>query len=337
MISIRKTADELERLEQLTKTVVKVYDHAIWSSAQYAVELDSAAVNELRQHLHGLRDRVSQAASLEDWNLIQASFRGEIREFRDKTNQQLARLRSEIAGAASAMQAFADSVATSGAHHEENLQRALGELSRIAEVENLDEARSISAGATATISESIERMQKLHKLAIAQLRDEIRLLHDQVEMERRAAFVDQATGVWNRQKMEAIISGHTERNEPFSLLIVRVRNLRRLERHHSRSVIENSLRALSQRLTAMLEENTAVGRWENDSFGVLLQVEPAAALRISRETAMRLSGTYAIQEEGVAQNIALVVVTGAIDHAPGTGPVAFAKKLAQMSNALSIA
>ena len=110
MISIRKAAEDLDRIDHITRTLAAVYDHAIWSTVQYAVEVDDEAVTALREHLTALRDQISQAHSADDWQALQASFRGELRDFRDRSTQQLTRIRSEFAAAVTAMQTFADSV-----------------------------------------------------------------------------------------------------------------------------------------------------------------------------------------------------------------------------------
>ncbi|MEQ1886393.1 MAG: GGDEF domain-containing protein [Bryobacteraceae bacterium] len=337
MISIRRATEDLDRVEHATRTLAGVYDHAIWSTAQYAIEVDHGAVVAFREHLTSLRDQIGRASTPEDWQVVQASFRGELRHFRDQSTQQLTRIRSEFAAAIQAMHSFADSVISTGEDHQDTLREALGQLNKVAEGTDLDAVRAVIRKTTSSIEESVERMQKLHQVAIAQLRDEIRLLQSQVEVERQAAQMDQATGVWNRQHMDATIAKFTDKDEAFSLLILCVRNLRRLDGQFSRPAIDMALRAMAQRLTAMLDDSSVAGRWDDESFAVILCLDPSEAIRVSREAAKRLSGNYAVQDAGVARQVPLTVVTGVIDHLEGTGSGVFAQRLAQMSNALAIA
>ncbi|MEQ1948626.1 MAG: GGDEF domain-containing protein [Bryobacteraceae bacterium] len=337
MISIRKATEDLDRIEHVTRTLAGVYDHAIWSTAQYAIEVDPPSVSTFREHLTSLRDQISQAHSPEDWQVVQASFRGELRDFRDRSARQLTRMRSEFAAAVLTMQSFAESVITTGEDHEDTLRDALGHLNKAAQESNMEDVRAIIRKTTVSIEASVERMRKSHQLAIAQLRDEIRLLQGQVEIERHAAQLDPATGVWNRHTMDAKIESFTDKNEPFSLLILCVRNLRRLDGQYSRTTIDNVLAAMTQRLAAMLDDTAVIGRWDEESFAVILPVEPADAIRISRETAKHLSGNYTVQDNVLPCQIALSVLTGVIDHAVGASPVVFAQRLVQMSNALAVA
>jgi GGDEF domain-containing protein len=304
---------------------------------QYAVEVDDEAVTALREHLTALRDQISQAHSADDWQALQASFRGELRDFRDRSTQQLTRIRSEFAAAVTAMQTFADSVISTGEDHEDDLRGSLAELAKAAQADDIVTVRTMIHKTTAAISASVERLRKSHQISIAQMRDEIRLLQNQVEVERHAAQMDQATGVWNRQKMDSVLASFTDKDNAFSLLIICVRNLRKLDGQYSRPTIDKTLHAMAQRLTAMLDDTAVIGRWDDESFAVILPVESSLGIRLSRETAMKLSGNYAVQDNGVSRQIPLVVVTGVIDHAPGTGHAMFAGRLAQMSNALAIA
>jgi GGDEF domain-containing protein len=337
LISIRKAAEDLDRIDTITRTLTSVYEHAIWSAAQYAIEIDPQTVIAFREHLTALRDRISQARSAEDWQSLQAAFRGELREFRDKSTEQLGRMRNEFAAAVTAMQSFADSVVSSGEDHTGDLRTVLSDLGNAAQTDNIDEVRSVIRKATATIGASVERLRKSHQIVVAQLRDEIRLLQDQVEVERHAAQVDQATGTWNRQKMESSIATHTDKDDAFSLLILCVRNLRRLDGQYSRQTMDKVLRAMTQRLAAMLADSAIIGRWDEETFTAILPVDPTAAIRTSREAAMKLSGNYSVQEDGVARQISLVIVTGVVDHDAGTGHATFAQHLDQMFRALNVA
>lgn len=337
MISIRKTSNELDRLDEIAKAAKASYSNAVWSAAQYTVELDAHDTGLFRDHLERVREEAEKAATPEEWQSVQASFRGELRQHRDRSLERLGRLRAELKAAAEAMHAFADSIATGGANHQDDVQEALDRLNGTARSDNLAEIRAAIAQTTGQIGASVERMQRSHQMVIAQLRDEIRLLHQQVETERRAPFLDEATGVWNRQKLDSRLGELLEEDDPFCVLVVCVRNLKRLDQRHPPAVIEGGIKALLQRFTAMLDSAAMVGRWDEETFAAILDVDPAAAISLSREATQRLSGTYPVQENGVARSITLQAVAGVIDRSSGADGPTFQQKLLQMSVALSSA
>jgi GGDEF domain-containing protein len=335
LIPTRKGSDELDRLEETGKAAKAGYTNAVWATAQYTVELDAADTKRFREHLEQIRAEVEKAASPEDWRSIQASFRGELRQHRDDSLKQLTHLRAELKAAADTMHAFMNSIAVSGADHEEDLQEALRRLDAAAQSDNLAAIRSAINEATQAIGASVERMQRSHQIVIAQLQDEIRLLHQQMENNRRALLIDDSTGVWNRQKLDSAMDALSADDEPFCLLVVRIRALTRPDQGHSPGVIEAAVKALLQRLSTMLGDDAILGRWDTDTFAAILKTDAETAAPLSRDVAQKLSGVYPVQENGVSRSIELQAVAGVLERGPGAEGPALQQKLVQLSAALS--
>lgn len=334
LISIRKASEDLDRLEEMVKAAKTSYSQAVASAAQYTVEVEPGDAKLFREHLDQIRGAAERTASPDDWNDVQSSFRGELREHRDRSVIQLARLRSEMKAAADAMQIFADSVAESGADHHDELHEALQKLASMPKAAGLEELRAAVAQMSTEIGASVERMERAHALAIAQLRDEIRLLHSKIDAERHAQFLDAATGIWNRQKIEAQLEEMLAAQDSFCVLVVCIRNWKRLDQRYSPGTIERSVKALLQRLSTVVGAHAVLGRWDDETFAALIAVEPAEAIALSRAAAERLSGAYSVQEHGMSRSIELQAAAGVIDRSPGVDATAFRLKLAQMSKML---
>lgn len=319
----------------LLETVATAYGGAIRATAQYAIEINSLDAQLFRQHLEALEERLSAAVAPEHWEALQAGFRSELRAYRDKSAGQLGRMRAEIKAAADAMLIFADSVASNGLDHEQQLQEELGQLKSAIEDENLSQVRAVIGSAVGAIAASVSKMQSGHKLVIAQLRDEMRLLHKQIDAERRTLYTDRTTGLWNRQKLDSQITDRLENDQPFCMLLVRLCNLKQLETDYSRALIEGAIKALLQRLTALIGEETLLGRWNDENFAAILDMDLAEAVAISREATAKLSGTYLVLGNGAWQNVPLHAVAGVIDHAADGDGASFHHELLKMSDALS--
>jgi len=335
LISTGDPVTEFDRMESLLRTVTAGYGSAVRSTAQYAIKVDSLDAQLFRQHIEALEEQFGAAAAPEHWEALQTSFRSELRAYRDKATEQLGRMRADIKAAADAMLIFADSVASNGLDHEEQLQEELGQLESAIKDENLSQVRAVIGSAASAIAASVSKMQSSHKLVIAQLRDEMRLLHKQIDTERRILYTDRATGLWNRQKLDSQITDRLENGQPFCMLLVRLSNLKRLEGVYSRTVIEGAMKALRQRFTAMIGEEALLGRWNDENFAAILDIEQAEAIGISQEATAKLSGTYSVQGNGEWQNVALQAVVGVIDHPADGDGASFHQKLLQMSDALS--
>jgi PleD family two-component response regulator len=337
LISIRKATEDLDRLDHAIKTVRETYLHAIASTSHYSVELDAADTRKLQSNLEVVRSLAEAAVHPEDWRAVQASFRGELRDHRDRCVVHLTKLRNEMKAAADAMEIFAENVVTRNEDHKEGLRDALGTLDAVLHEESLAKVRDALTQTKAQISASIERMEKEHHLIIAQLRDEIRSLHDQIDADRKAQLMDGATGVWNHQKLHSQMEQMLDQGETFCVLVVSIRNLKRLDQRHSPAVIEGGIKALLQRLGAMLGDDCMMGRWSEEVFAAILQIDSSAAISISRQVSQKLSGTYSVQENGMSRNIELQAVAGVIERQQGMEAATFHKKLAQMAEVLSSA
>lgn len=322
-------------MEELLGSVRESYGQAIHCTAKYAIEMDPVEASEFREHLRSLQKQMENAMLAEHWKAVEASFDGELRDYRDKALGQLERLHQEIKATSEAVQLFAESVAAIDLDHQGQIKDAIGQLEALAGSTDVEVLQAGIHSAAQAITGSIDVMQRRHQASIAELRDEIRVLHKQIDGERKAHLLDSATGVWNRQKLDSQIFNLLEQDQPFCILLVCVRNLPRLDKRYSRSVIASALKALLQRFAAMLEEGALIGRWDEQNFAALLEMEPAAALHVARLATRQLAGEYAVQEDGQAQTVFLEAVAGVIDRSTGSDETSFQQKLLQMSKALS--
>ncbi|MGH9558173.1 MAG: GGDEF domain-containing protein [Bryobacteraceae bacterium] len=336
MISLHKTATELDRFENLFTAASECYKLALRSVSHYAIEVDPHETAALRDHIDQLGQRLSVATIHPDeFRAIQSSFRGELREYRDQVQQRLARMKTELEASATALAALAGTISCSGADHEKYVRRELERLNSAAQSSgSMEELRSRIRKTISEIGSSLDNMRRANEMTVAQLRDEIRVLHDQLQAERRALFTDPCSGAWNRQKIVERLEEMLRQPEPFCLVLIGIRNLKRIEQRYSRTVLEGTLKALLQRFRGMTGD-AAIGRWSDDQFAALLDIEPGGAMALSREAARKLSGAYSVQENGLAQEVLIEVTAGVLVRGRADDSNAFRKKLGQLASALS--
>jgi len=299
------------------------------------VEVDPGLAVEYRTHLQLLEAQSRSATSADQLQSVQASFRGELRDYRDKSAERLKKMRTEIEEATAAMIIFADSVAFNGTNHEQEVCTQLHDLEAAASSHSIAEIRSGIGKTVAGITCSVEQMQRGNQLVIAQLQDEIRTLHQQIEAERKALFTDRDSGAWNRQKIDTHIDNLLRQNQPFCLLLVWVRNFKRLQSQQSRTVVEGTLKALIARFSALAGDEAVIGRWSEDQFVAVLDVPPGHAIPLSLEATQKLSGAYSVQENGMAHKIIVQATAGVIDRPSGNDASNFHSKLEQLAGAIS--
>src|SRR5579872_5944535 len=166
MISVRKAATELERLEDLQQTLAKCYALAIKSSAEYAVELDPHSTDYFRQRLELLDTQCGQASTPEHYNAVQASLRGELRNYRDQAREQLTRMRKDLQNAAAAMKVFAESVSISGNDCDLELRRQVDQLEALAVSDDIEKIRRGIESSSGAIIRSYGQLRRSHQLVV---------------------------------------------------------------------------------------------------------------------------------------------------------------------------
>lgn len=335
MVSLFKTATEMDRLQESHRAAIESLTGAVASAAQYAVQINPAELEIFRSHLRALQEMVDLTTSVENLQCVKASFRGELRDYQQQVHEHLARMRQEVKSAGAAMQSFADGVVASGADHEEQLEQELQTLAAISKSEDLGKIRGGIHAATSNIAASLEKMRRSNQLVIAQLQDEIRSLHQEMHAERRVQCTDRASGAWNHQKIADRIEELFQQDEHFCFLLIRVCYLKQLEQRHSRNVIEGMLKAVLMRLHHLVGADSMVGRWSPEEFAAILPIAPPDAMALSREVTQKLSGDYSVQENGLSQTVALRVKPGIVERRGGVVSDSFLRRVEQLSKTLA--
>lgn len=330
MISIRKSLSELERAEQLRQLAAAGYANAIRAAAEYAVELDPAQAAELRQNLEKIREQLQNATRPEDYQAVQANLRGELRLYRDRSTEWLDRLQRDLQSSAIAMEILADGMNANGVDHGKRLETELHAMASVEHSNDLDHVKKVVRQAAENISESWEQLRRANQLVIAQLQDEIRSLHLEIDNERRALYSDPASGAWNRQKANGRIEDNLNRDDGFCLVVARVGNLKRLEASYSAVVISGALKALVKRILGIVGKDAMIARWSEEQFAIFLEFDQAHATSLAAEIATDLSARYSVQEDGVARSLTLRMDTSMIEHPPRGNPAKFREKLATL-------
>jgi GGDEF domain-containing protein/soluble cytochrome b562 len=332
MISLLKTAFEMERLEKFKKVALECYGLALSSTEQNVIEVDHQQATQFRGELQTLINQLGGATSPEQLQNIQDLFRGELREYRDSTHEQLRRLRKEMDAAVGALEEFAGNASARGDDHEKELKQALKTLDTAAASDRLEAMKAAIRSASADILSSFEQMQAKNQFAIAQLKDEIRLLHQKIQAGRRPLALNAET--WNRQDVDHRIDQMLRQNTSFCLVLIVLRNLKMLASRYSGRVVEEALESLQVRLRDALGGESMLGRWTTNQFVAILNVAPSSAMAISRDAAQKLTEPYSFKHDGIPCTLVFQVAAGVVDHQAGSDTLKFQSKLASLSKAL---
>lgn len=332
MISLRKTANELERLEELHRTAVNCYSQALRSTEDNVIELDAAQAAHFRMQLQALRDQLRSDAGTSALESVQSSFDAELKVYRDKIRDQIQRLRREVKAAAAAVESFAVSINESEVNLESGLKRELNSLKQSAASDDLPVIRRAIQESTAKIAANIEQMRSANQLAIAQLKDEIRLLHQEVQA-ARSKVADPSSE--SHQRMAGRMEELIKKNSAFSVLLVVLRNFDGLQNCYSANIIDSALRGFQSRFENILPSSAILGRWSKDQFAAILSTAPGNAIEMSSEVVRKLSEPFNEQDKGTSHPVVFNPRAGVIEFSPGSDSAKFQARLKQLADALA--
>lgn len=335
MISIRKTANELERLEQLSHAAVGCYSQAIDSTGHYAIEFNAEQVAYFRAQLELLKQKLRDNGGPEQLKSVQASFDSEVKEFQNLVRDHLKQLQREVAAAGAAVETFTNSFTQSGSDLEAGVKRELQRLNKVAGSDDIDEIRGGIRTATAKITADVEQMRSCNQLAIVQLKDEIRLLHQEIEGMQRSLRQPNEEQCSARQHLTSHLDELARRGRPFSVLLAAIRNLEGLHNCHAPKVVETCLNTLKTRFETSLPGSATVGRWNKDQFAAVLDIDRVVAIAKSADIMRALSEPIVELVDGALHTVAFDVTTGVIDFQPGADVREFQKKITKLVDALS--
>lgn len=311
------------------------YSQALRSSGQHAVELDASQAAHFREQLEALRDKLQADADARQLQAVQSDFEKELKEYWDKTRAQVQRLRKDVQAATAAMEAFAGSVNESEILLESGLKRELQHLKQSASSDDIRQIRGAIDTATAKIASSVDQMRTSSQVAIAQLKDEIRLLHQEVQAARAKAEPAPEARPAEGKVVDGRMHDLMRSNTPFSVLLVVVRNFEGLQNCFSASVIESAVRNFQGRFEGVLPPTAIVGRWAKDQFAAILGTAPANAMEMSSDVVRKLSTPFVEGERGTSHSVVFTPRAGVIEFRPGSDAVKFQAKLKQLADTLA--
>jgi GGDEF domain-containing protein len=320
MISIQQNLKDLdlkdlEKSQQLHAMVLDCYLGAIRNVAHYAVDIDAAITVPHRKYLTDLAVELAEA-SPDALSESRSTFRGLLRDYRDRAAQHLADLRSQLTSTATALREMVEGLSQCDTDHNTTLRGALGRLREVANAPDATPVRSVVRATADAIEHSLEQMRKQHKFTISQLQTEMRLLHGRIDHLEAAATTDEVTKFSNNRFLAEYMGALPAEGACF--LILKMRGLAEARARLGAAVADDLVATFGRRLRNTVPKDTVVGRWSEQDF---LAIVPAAGKpadgNLIKRFAEHLSMPYASMIAGKVVRIPLIVTVECLDVAPG--------------------
>ena len=314
MISIGQSVTELDRSDRLRQATFDCYVAAIRDTAHYAIELEETTTGPYKRYLETL---AAEAAGTEPASLMgtRATFRGLLRDYRDKASKFIQDLHEGLASRAQALEEILNSLLLSDGDHETRLRSSIERLREISDLPEGAGVRTDLLAASETIGRSVEELKKQHELSIAQFQMEIHMLHKRIDSLEMAAMIESMSKLFSRAEMEERIGA--AQGEAYTLLLIRASGLRAAEAHFGPVVAAELAGAFGKRLRNGLPPDTVLGRWGAEDFVAKAEMSKREAITASKWITENLSGPYSCLKDGKTVRPSLQVSVATVDRQQG--------------------
>lgn len=218
VLSLNRSMREIEETEAANRAAATAFAEAAATAARHVVEVNRDEAQRFRAQVLSLAERLGGQPSHDELVLARNGFQNELKEYAAKATGDVRRMREELSAAAQAMQSFAQGVTDSGSGHETVLKREFQLLTRAADSPDITTIRAAVHETVATVSASYQELKQAHNLAVAQLRDEIRVLHQALQTERKPA---KPSELLSKQELDRRVEELLRRRQPFTLVLAR--------------------------------------------------------------------------------------------------------------------
>jgi hypothetical protein len=300
---------------------------AICSAGEYAPEIEPGDAQRLRADLARLSAAISATLSAEEGRRLQAEVRTALQAHQRQAQGRLRQMRQKVEAAQTAIREFAAGICAGNAGHQGGLQEELEALKTVARMGDLTHIRSALGEACTGIRRSHAQLLRGQQLAMLQLHDEIRMLRENIAAHQRERERDAESGACQREHIDAEIRARLLRREAFTVLLLSIHNLGKLQAEHPPEAILGMFNAFFKRLAVIAgnvgsnEPGNPAGngvvtaRWSPHAFALLLPVAGERANQIRDQASARLPGAYAIQVAGKSRILVLDLSVAIIDPA----------------------
>lgn len=351
VLSLAKRIAELERVEAVRKTLLGYCARGVHASARTLVRFDETRVAELQDLLHLEATRISGAETEDELRSSYERLDLILEEHRAASESRLRSLRENLDSTSRVLHTVLHQITGSGAAHHDSLERDIERLKEIAWIEEIEALKRALQETAAHLADQLQSMRREHQLIVSQLRDEIRILHQELQerTQGEAAAASPATPSHHdvpppradqapeetflgmkRPEFVEVLKVKTDQGESYSLAVILLSNLAELFAKHEPAAVLALMDAAARRVVDAFAGNPFWMRWEEDCFLVCTHYRGTAASSWACSVAERVSGPQRVRTANGISELTLTVAAASIDSQPAEAPETILQRVSDL-------
>ncbi len=319
--------ERLDTVDAAKLAAVEAFARAIEATAQYAVELMPQEADAFREQLGALAREVKGADGPEQYSVAENALEFQLRAYQQDSHRELQRLRGELDAAAEVLKTFAEGLAASGEEHAIRLDTELKRMEEAAREDDLEHLRQAVRGGVQAVRHSYQELEQKYTRVVAQLKDEIRVLHQQACGQRTEDT--ESLGLRSRSKTDAMIENLLVRDVAFAVVLVKIEGLGELYDAHPRVAVRDALQHTVKKLAGMIRGRAFMGQWTPGIFAAVLEELPGQGPELARRVPRDLAQPYPCRDHGRPHTLALRAGAALVSRPAGIPAAQFYATLEQ--------
>ena len=326
MISLKKSMDELESLECLSRTTLKCYLAAIRSLEEHPVEVEPGLVADHQNSLRQIRNALSAEPKLEVLEDTRIRLEGEVKDFSAKASGFLGAKEKDIKQILAALAEAAESITKRSDTHASQFRGLAKELETVSQLDSLNLIRSRLGDGVTRLKDCVDLMWQEDQASAAKMEQRLESSQQRLEEAEALASTDPLTGLSNRREAEKLLSSRIQAGMPVCVMLFDLDGFKKINDRFGHYVGDQVLLAFAGRLGEQFRDDDVVCRWGGDEFLVVLSTALTDPIGRADAVASRVRGLYAIQSPSGPVNAHVAASVGVAQHTPGeSGEDVFAR------------
>lgn len=317
MVSLKQSLDDYDHVKSKASGLGDTLLTTLQSVRQYMVETDPIGVEAFRSWADAVIGKVESCLKVPKpaaFDELRTTIRAGLREYRDRAARYIDELRKTAAATTAALEQMLATLQCGDSDGEAQIKNEINRLESLRSLNDLNEMRAALEERVSSLAACVERLKREKDLVVAQLRDEIRILHTAIEQPRAAAAKDALTGALIRQEFQKALA--RELNAGRAIIVFRL-DLQGLRNFPKRIITDQLVTAVYRRALQMLPSENIVGRWREDVFCILAH-SGVVHENLAADLERKCGGWYVCMEGSNARKLYLEVMTDRFTFAPQT-------------------
>ncbi len=356
-------------MDALRAQLLGYFSQNVRTTARSLIRFEGSIVARQQDLLVVEAARIEESRSDEDLQSACGQVEKVLGEHRERGESHLAAMRENLSSTGKVLQSVLTQISGAGAAHHNGLETDLDRLRDISHMEEIDRLRAALRETTERMSQRLAVMKREHQLVITQLRDEIRILHEELDVRQAAEIratrssapvpaapqpasedsgaratepasppapaveIEVPEGM-RRAEFEEVLRVKADQDEPYALAIILLSNLADLFAEHEPALVLSLLDSAARSVVEGFVGNPFWIRWEDDCFLLCTHYRGTAAAAWADDLAERVSGPRMVRAGSSSANLTLQINAATLDSATQETPASILGRTSELIRSL---